>query len=197
MVALYTQILKFIFGIMLVVGCVGAGVAFRYIRRRLILPVKQFQEEIKTGDILENYQGNTGIEEIDEAGKKIGVLSNENIRLQMKVYEEQVHRQEMELDYMSLKIRPHFFINCLNSMYVMAQLGRMEEIQRLSIYVSDYLRGILPSGMRFVRLDEELQLVDNYLEIQKIMRGTGFLVRSHIEILKFRRYRYRHLWKTA
>ena len=75
MVALYTQILKFIFGIMLVVGCVGAGVAFRYIRRRLILPVKQFQEEIKTGDILENYQGNTGIEEIDEAGKKIGVLS--------------------------------------------------------------------------------------------------------------------------
>ena len=174
MVALYTQILKFIFGIMLVVGCVGAGVAFRYIRRRLILPVKQFQEEIKTGDILENYQGNTGIEEIDEAGKKIGVLSNENIRLQMKVYEEQVHRQEMELDYMSLKIRPHFFINCLNSMYVMAQLGRMEEIQRLSIYVSDYLRGILPSGMRFVRLDEELQLVDNYLEIQKIMRGTKF-----------------------
>lgn len=86
-------------------------------------------------------------------------------------------------------------------MYVMAQLGRMEEIQRLSIYVSDYLRGILPSGMRFVRLDEELQLVDNYLEIQKIMRGTKFeyriLVRSHIEILKFRRYRYRHLWKTA
>ena len=80
----------------------------------------------------------------------------------------------MELDYMSLKIRPHFFINCLNSMYVMAQLGRMEEIQRLSIYVSDYLRGILPSGMRFVRLDEELQLVDNYLEIQKIMRGTKF-----------------------
>ena len=67
MVALYTQILKFIFGIMLVVGCVGAGVALRYIRRRLILPVKQFQEEIKNGDILENYKVNTVIEEIDEA----------------------------------------------------------------------------------------------------------------------------------
>lgn len=63
----------------------------------------------------------------------------------------------------------------------MAQMNRTEEIQKLSIYVSNYLRGVLPSGMRFVRLEEELKLVDNYLEIQKIMRGWKFEYRISCE----------------
>ena len=175
-VAFYTRALNFIFLITVLIDGMGVGFIFKYIRKRLILPVRKFQEEIKITDISEDYhcQGKTGIEEFDDIGQKIGVLSNENVRLRVKVYEEQVRRQKVELDYMSLQIRPHFCINCLNSIYIMAQIGRMEEIQKFSIYLSDYLREALPSCVRFVRIEEEMKTVDNYLKIQKMMRGQEF-----------------------
>lgn len=180
-VAFQTHVLQQIFRAIAVCSIAAIVVVILYIRRKLIRPVKQFQEEIKRAELPENFRGNTGIAEIDEAGEKIGTLSNENLKLQMKVYEEQMRRQETELDFMNLQIRPHFYINCLNSIYIMAQMNRTEEIQKLSIYVSNYLRGVLPSGMRFVRLEEELKLVDNYLEIQKIMRGWKFEYRISCE----------------
>lgn len=79
----------------------------------------------------------------------------------------------MELDYAQLQIRPHFYINCLNVIYSMAQTGRNREIQEIALQVSRYLRYIFKRSMKPVTLGSELEFVENYLKVQTSMSSSG------------------------
>ena len=89
--------------------------------------------------------------------------------LKVQVYEEQLEKQKTKIDYLQLQIRPHFYINCLNSIYSMAQLKHTEEIQQLALYVSGYMRSIFRKGTKPILMDEELQQIVNYVKIHNIL----------------------------
>ena len=82
---------------------------------------------------------------------------------------EQLEKQKTKIDYLQLQIRPHFYINCLNSIYSMAQLKHTEEIQQLALYVSGYMRSIFRKGTKPILMDEELQQIVNYVKIHNIL----------------------------
>ena len=82
---------------------------------------------------------------------------------------EQLEKQKTKIDYLQLQIRPHFYINCLNSIYSMAQLKHTEEIQQLALYVSGYMRSIFRKGTKPILMDEELQQIVNYVKPELIV----------------------------
>jgi signal transduction histidine kinase len=72
------------------------------------------------------------------------------------------------LDALRRQLQPHFLFNSLHSIASLARAGDTAGVVRLIAGFSDLLRHLLEQGDRHLPLDEELQLVERYLEIQRV-----------------------------
>ena len=88
--------------------------------------------------------------------------------LKNNVYEEQIRVQKAEMKELQAQIYPHFFANCLNLVYSLAQVKDTELVQRLTLYLVKHLRFMMRTNRTMVTLSEELEHIGNYLSIQKI-----------------------------
>ena len=61
------------------------------------------------------------------------------------------------MNYLQLQIRPHFFLNCLNTIYSMAQTQLYEEIMKMSMITSNYFRYIFQNTQDLVPVKNELE----------------------------------------
>jgi LytS/YehU family sensor histidine kinase len=79
--------------------------------------------------------------------------------------------REAELYNLRQQLQPHFLFNSLNS--ISALIGRRPDEARTMIYqLSDFLRGTLrKEENEFVSLEEELQHLQLYLDIEKVRFG--------------------------
>ena len=52
--------------------------------------------------------------EYRQVGNIFNLMAGQIKDLKIQVYEEQLHRQESELNFLYMQMRPHFFLNALN-----------------------------------------------------------------------------------
>lgn len=79
--------------------------------------------------------------------------------------------RETELAALRQQLQPHFLFNSLNSISALA-VSRPEEARRMVQQLSDFLRGTLKrDDHTMVTLDEEIQHLKLYLEIEKVRFG--------------------------
>ncbi|MBV9074557.1 MAG: histidine kinase [Acidobacteria bacterium] len=65
-------------------------------------------------------------------------------------------------------LQPHFLFNSLHSIAALARAGDTAGVVRLIAALSDLLRHVLDVGERHTSLREEVQIVERYLEIQRV-----------------------------
>lgn len=94
--------------------------------------------------------------------------------LKIAVYESKLEQERISSNYMRVQIQPHFYANILNLIYGLAQIKDYQAISKLSIVTGAYFRYLMGEKGTFVRLQEEIGCVENYIEIQK-MRYEGSL----------------------
>ncbi|MDD3369629.1 MAG: sensor histidine kinase [Lachnospiraceae bacterium] len=120
----------------------------------------------------ENGNLNARIEtrRVDEFGE----LSRNFNRMtsQLKSYMELQVRQQKELNdanisMMQAQLNPHFLYNTLDTMKWVAKVNHIPELATMSSSLAKILRTSI-SEHKFIPLEEELQLVESYVEIQKI-----------------------------
>ncbi len=93
----------------------------------------------------------------------------EQIReLRIEKYEKELEAKNVALRYYQKQIRPHFFLNCLKSLYGLAQKRDFSAIQDNIIILSDHLRYMLRNNHMAVDLSEELAYVENYIRLQQM-----------------------------
>jgi len=91
----------------------------------------------------------------------IGVISN----LRIREYEDRIAAKEMELRYLRTQIAPHFLINCLNTIFVLAQdRANINTTRQVIETLSDHLRYTLATR-KTVSLRNELDYVQNYMKL--------------------------------
>lgn len=95
-------------------------------------------------------------------------------RTEIALYENELNKNRIQMDYQQLQIKPHFYLNCLNFIYQMIDLGGYEEAKRMAVTVSDYLRYLFQNSMELVKIKSELSHVENYLKIQKMRYQDAF-----------------------
>ncbi|MGG4205615.1 histidine kinase [Paenibacillus jamilae] len=100
-------------------------------------------------------------------------------QLKIEVYEEQIHKQKAELQYLQMQINPHFYLNAFNTIYSMAQMKDYQLIQEMVRSLSDYLRYMVRGNFTLVPFEDELKHVQTYLQIQKIRSGENLI--CHID----------------
>jgi LytS/YehU family sensor histidine kinase len=79
--------------------------------------------------------------------------------------------REAELYRLRQQLQPHFLFNSLNSIYALIAT-RPQQARNMIQHLSDFLRGTLKKEEnQWVSLDEELQHLNLYLEIEKVRFG--------------------------
>lgn len=107
----------------------------------------------------------------------IGVLSwvwyffREQSEAQDRKADSEKLAREAELSKLRQQLQPHFLFNSLNSISALAGT-KPEEARRMIQQLSDFLRGTLKKDdQQLVCLEEELQHLQLYLEIEKVRFG--------------------------
>ncbi len=150
------------------------AIVLLYTKRKVLGQVNAFYNNLIEYKTTERFDEETGIEEFAEAGKVLNQRSEEISQLKISIYEEQIIRQSVELDYAQLQIRPHFYINCLNIIHSMAQERLTREIQEFVVHISHYFRYIFKKGMEPVTVGKELEFTETYLKILECMNDTEY-----------------------
>ncbi|RRJ61689.1 sensor histidine kinase [Paenibacillus oralis] len=145
------------------------GFILLYFRNKVLRPIKNFSYNLafwtEEGEPLE-FQSSKIIE-LEKANKQFLNLIGQIKKFKIDLYERELEKQRIQLDYMKLQIKPHFFLNCLTSIYSMAQMQMHEEIERMAMSTAKYFRYIFQNDGDFVKLGDEIEHVRIYLEIQK------------------------------
>jgi two-component system LytT family sensor kinase len=90
----------------------------------------------------------------------------------------QARLTEARLDALRGQLNPHFLFNTLNAISTLALEGHKDQVVRTLGHLSDLLRASLDDGRpQEVTLDEELDLLERYLAIQRIRHGDRLTVR--------------------
>lgn len=100
----------------------------------------------------------------------------------MKQHEEQEKAKSMaEFAVLQSQINPHFLINTLNAIKLMALISNADNIQNMTHSLIRLLSSSFNRGGRLVKLSEEVENLKHYLYIMEIRYGNKFEVVWNIE----------------
>lgn len=104
----------------------------------------------------------------------------------LKVYidlrtQNQKELSESNIAMMQAQLNPHFLYNTLDTIKWMAKANHVPQIATISSYLAKILRASINPDI-FVKLADEMSLIDNYIEIQKIRFPDNFTYDAELPI---------------
>jgi two-component system sensor histidine kinase YesM len=100
--------------------------------------------------------------------------------LMEKQIEDQKYLHRAELELLQAQINPHFLYNTLDSIVVLAENDRDEEVVQMVTSLSAFFRNSLSKGRDIITLRDERDQVTSYLDIQQIRYSD--ILKSDINI---------------
>lgn len=139
-------------------------------KRWILTPVRALTdaiERLRSCDLKTYVPVSNQLDEFQNMTSAFNDMVSEIEDLKIHVYERKLQKQRLEAQYLKQQITPHFMINCLNTTYQLTETGHFDLARKMLKDLSRHLRFILSSGQT-VSLQEELQLVENYIELSGI-----------------------------
>ena len=155
--------------------CIVVGLVLNFVMRNRIRsitnPIKHLHDaatEIGKGNFDVHLQVNTQ-DELEELGNTMNTMVQNLQTLMLETVEYERITKEMEINRLMLQINPHFIYNTLNSIVYMAQMDHNQKIVQFANAFISLLQNTLKVNYNsvFVRLEQELQNVKNYLILQE------------------------------
>lgn len=169
------QILLVLAGIYLVVVAMAFALSL-YFSERFTRPIQTINEAMTGFDGRDfgrtiELHTNTELDQIGQSYNKM--LGNiERLLIEMKEQEKELHTSEMNM--LISQINPHFLYNTLDTIYMLARINKEETTMRMIQALSKYLRLSLSKGRDIVTVEDELENVKSYMEIQQIRNESLF-----------------------
>ena len=89
-------------------------------------------------------------------------------------------QKQSELELLRSQLSPHFLFNTLNNIYGLA-IKKDQQIALLIVKLSDLLRySLSDAGKRFVHVQEEINYINNYIELEKIRLGDRLQLTTNL-----------------
>lgn len=95
-------------------------------------------------------------------------MASEIESLKIHAYEQEIKAHQAEIKRLQIQIHPHFLLNSLNVVYNLAELKDLTLIQMMVIHLMKYLRFVTRSNIAMVKLIEEVNHIEHYLQIQQL-----------------------------
>ena len=146
---------------------IAGSVLLFHLETKILKPVGMFTENLQkydNGDL--TYQMSEGnLVELEQIDDKFRNMIHQIRRLKITLYEQELEKQKIEMDYLKIQIRPHFYMNCLNFIYSMIDFGQYDHAKSMSRITSDYLAYIFRNTSEMVPVTAETNHCENYLKI--------------------------------
>ncbi|MGI6093430.1 MAG: LytS/YhcK type 5TM receptor domain-containing protein, partial [Negativicutes bacterium] len=144
------------------------------------ITVQLLCREEKVGTLTIYYSSEAAITELDiEFAQGLGQIFSTQLEL-AKLQQKAELATKAELKALRAQINPHFLFNSLNTIVSLCRTNS-EEARHLIIELSDFFRRSLKSAQEFVNIQEELELVDSYLTLEKARFGRRLSVEKDID----------------
>lgn len=175
-----SEVYRVIWQILSVIGLIflfvlaAAFLLSRYFARQFTKPIRYISELMESFDDAglsrqARLCTNTELDDIGNSyNKMLGRISG--LIEQVTYKERELHKAE--LDTLLYQIQPHFLYNTLDTVYMLARISKEETIMEMIQALSKYLRINLSNGAEEITIEEELQHMKAYLDIQNI-RNSG------------------------
>lgn len=125
-------------------------------------------EEIQADNIeyRMDYQGTT--KEFETVSENFNKMASEIRNLRIESYEKDIQKLEIEKGNLRLQMNPHLLLNSLNIIYSMIQAEKTSTALKYILHLVEYFRYVLRKNEELVPVEQEIQFVKNYLEIQAV-----------------------------
>ncbi len=141
------------------------------ISRRVSSPINELSQEISAVD----FASGRGIMKFAQEGDELYALWVNYDRMVKRLFtlmdeniENLQNQRKLELDALQNQINPHFLYNTLDAIAWMAKIKKQPEIEVLVINLAKFFRLSLHKGDKYVTIADEVEIVEHFLEIEKI-----------------------------
>ena len=159
-------------------------ILYRYMKKKFFYPLERLQntmDEISQGN-WDCHMDNTGnLEEIQKVNAAMEAMVTEIRKQKIAAYEGTIQKQKAQMQYLKLQLKPHFYLNSLKTLNVLAKRGDKEKAQDLIMELSYHLRYLLQAEKELVLLEDEIRYVKNYEQMQGILTGRKFAINWNVD----------------
>lgn len=163
---------------------VAVPLLWMYLRRTVFRPLDALvatMEKIGNGELAARPSEVYINKEFQQVNDTFNSMIQQITELKIDSYERQLEAERSEMAALRMQIRPHFVLNCLKTVYALAQTNRPDEIQSLILLLSRHLRYVLNFTRDTVLLEKELELCQNYLELRSVGQEQVSICRVELD----------------
>lgn len=88
-----------------------------------------------------------------------------------RVYEEERIKRKTELNILQEQMKPHFLYNTIDAMSYLALTAQNDKLYDALEAFGGYYRTLLSKGKELIQIEKEMEMVKDYLELQKLRYG--------------------------
>ena len=161
------QYLMIAFGLLAVVVVI---ISIFFLQKQIIFPVKKLVDatkEVEGGNLDYRIGGRMDSSEFEALMTSFNNMVKEIKTLKIVSYEEKLDRQKAELRYLQMQLKPHFYLNAINTISSLSLQGKNEEIRRFILALSEYLRYLFTDNLAMVRIKDEIDHAVDYIKLQQ------------------------------
>ncbi len=162
-----------------------AVVLYAQLKQQLLLPLANLtkdMQKIGAGEIDTKILSQSKFEEIQTVIDTTDKMIDEIEKQKLAVYEKTIDSQKAQLQYLSLQLKPHFYLNGLKTLNVMAMSGDTSKIQDVIMHLSEHLRYLLTAERQMVLLKSEMDYVNNYAVLQQEMTDRTISIQWQVNL---------------
>jgi len=161
----------------IVLGCFGILILMTLVfSNTFVKRINKLNHQMKIvegGNLkIEVYSNST--DEIGELSNSFGKMLNKINTLINEVYHSRIIQKEAELRALQAQINPHFLYNALSLINWKAIMIDAMEISQLTNNISKFYRTILNGGKDVISVDDEINNIKCYIEIQLTFHKNSF-----------------------
>lgn len=147
--------------------------------RRLVQTMNRIRDghweaKVESADYMEIQMVNDALETMVEEIQKQKILA----------YEHMLEKQQAQMRFLQLQLKPHFYLNGLKTLNAMVMEEDWRSAQDVIISLSEHMRYLLQAERELVPITAEVDFVKNYTRLQAQMTGRPFEMQwdiKHIE----------------
>ena len=158
--------------------------AYFYLKQNFIRPMNGLMtamERIQSGNLDALPQAEYGSQEFSAIYVTFQKMIASLKEMKIQAYEKDLENQRIHINSLRLQIRPHFYLNCLKSIYSAAAMGNFDYVQDRIMHLSRHLRYCFSQCGDSVPLRDELTQCGNYMEMFNIGRSNHNRLRLDVE----------------
>lgn len=144
---------------------------YRMLKKGFLSPLEDMvetMEQIRDGETESRLHIVSEVQEFHKINITFNSMMDRIRKLKLLAYDRMIQMQQTQLQYYQIQIRPHFYLNCMKTLYGMASLGNYGKLREMILTMSEYLRLVMKDHDVSTPLSKELESIRAFIRLQQL-----------------------------